>query len=92
MVEIYECTNYITPAISTALCTTKEISYDLRIKTPLQIPKVKTSSYGQSSLSSRGSVPWNTQSDSIISAQNIKGFKTMTKNWKGESCSYIICK
>ena len=68
------------------------ISYDLRIKNPLQIPKVKTSSYGQSSLSFRGSIPWNTLSDSIKSVQNTEEFKTMIIYRKGESCSCIICK
>ena len=41
MSEIYECTNYIGPAVLTEFFTTKEISYDLRIKNLLQIPKVK---------------------------------------------------
>ena len=80
MIEIYECTNYIGPAVLIEFFTTKIISYDLRIKNLLQIPKVETSSYGQSSVSFRGSMLWNTVSDSIISAQNIKGFKTMMKN------------
>ena len=91
MIEIYECTNYIGPLVLTEFFTTKEISYAFRIKN-LQIPKVKTSSYGQSSLSFRGSILWNTLSDNIKSAQNIEGFKTMIRNWKGESCSFSICK
>ena len=68
MIEMYECTDYISPVVSTEFFTTKEISYDLRIKNLLQIPKVKTSSYGQSSLSFRGSMLWNTLSDKIKSA------------------------
>ena len=75
MIEIYECTNYIGPAALTEFFTTQEISYDLRIKNLLQIPKVKTSSYGKSSLSFRGSILWNSLSDSIKSAQNIKDSK-----------------
>ena len=74
MIEIFECTHYIGFDFLTEFFTTKEISYDLSIKNLLQIPKVKTS-YGQSSLSFRGSILWNTLSDSIKSAQNIKGFK-----------------
>ena len=92
MIEIYEYTNYICPAVLTEFFTTKEISYDLRIRSLLQIPKVKTSSYGQSSLWFRGSMVWNILSDKIESAQNTKEFNTMIKNWKGESCSSIICK
>ena len=75
MIEIYECRNYISSAVVTEFFTTKEISYDLRIKNLLQIAKVKTSSYGQSSLSFRGSILWNTLTDSTKLAQNIKEFK-----------------
>ena len=92
MVEIYECTNFISPSILSEFFATKEITYDLRIKNLLQVPKVKTSSYGQNSLSFRGSILWNTLSDSIKSAQNTKQFKTMIKNWKGEQCRCNICK
>ena len=92
MIEIYECTNYIGPAVLTEFFSIRETSYDLRIKNLLQIPKAKTYSFGQSSLSFRGSILWTTLSDSIKSAQNSKGFKTMTRNWKGESCSCIVCK
>ena len=92
MVEIYECSNFISPSILSEFFTTKEITYDLRIKNLLQVPKVKTSSYGQSSLSFRGSILWNTLSDSIKSAQNTKQFKTMIKNWKGEQCRCNVCK
>ena len=91
-IEKYECANYIGPAVLTEFFTAKEISYDLRIKNLLQIPKAKASSYGQSSLSFRSSILWNTLSDSIKLAQNIKGFKTMIRNWKGESCSCTLCK
>ena len=80
MIDLYECTNYIDPAVLTEFFTTKEMSHNLRIKNLLQIPAVKTSSYVQSSLSFRGSILWNTLSDNIKSAQNIKGFKTMIRN------------
>ena len=36
MIEIYECANYIGFAVLTELFTTKEISYDLRIKNIFQ--------------------------------------------------------
>ena len=71
MIEIYECTNYIGPDVLTNFFTTKDISYyDLRIKNLHQMQQVKASSYGQSSLSFRGSILWNTLLDSIKSAQN----------------------
>ena len=90
MIEIYECTSYVSPPVLSEFFTTKEINYDLRIKNLLQVPKVKTSTYGLSSLSFRGSMLWNTLSDSIKSAQSTKSFKTMIKNWKGEKCCCSI--
>ena len=60
MVEIYKCTNAISPSILSEFFTTKDVKYNLRIKNLLQLPKVKTSSYGQSLLSFRGSILWNT--------------------------------
>ena len=84
MVEIYECTNYIRPSALSEIFPNKEIKYDLRIKNLLQVPKLKTSTYGISSLSFRGSILWNTLPDSNKSVHNIKIFKTIIKNWKGD--------
>ena len=92
MVEIYECTNYISPSALSEFFATKEIKYDLRIKNLLQLPKVKTSTYGLSSLSFRGSILWNTLPDSNKSVQNISIFKRMIKTWKGEKCNCYICR
>ena len=83
MIEIYECTNHIGPAVLAECFTTKDISYDLRIKNLLQIPKVKTSWYGQSSLSFRGSILWNTLSDSIKSAENSKRIQNNDQKLEG---------
>ena len=80
MIEIYECTNYISPPVLSEFFTTKEINYDLRIKNLIQVPKVKTSTYGQNSVSFRGSKLWNALSDSIKSPQSTKSFKIMIKN------------
>ena len=91
MVEIYECTNYISPSALSEFFPTNEIKYDLRIKNLLQIPKVKTSTYGLSSLSFRGSILWITLPDSNKSVHNIKIYKIMIKNWKGEKFNCNMC-
>ena len=92
MIEIYECIDHISSAVLSEFFATKEKNYNLRIKNLLQIPKVKAPSYGQSSLSFRGSILWNIQSGSIKLAQNKKEFKKLIKNWKGEMVLCIICK
>ena len=55
MIEIYECTNYISPPVLSEFFTTKEINYEVRIKNLLYVPKVKTSTHGLSCLLFRGS-------------------------------------
>ena len=45
MIEIYKCTNDISPAVLSKLFKIKEVNYNLRIKNALQIPKVKIYSY-----------------------------------------------
>ena len=93
MVEIYECTNYISPSATLSeFFPTKEIKYDLKIKNLLQLPKVKTSTYGLISLSFRVIILWNTLPDNNKSVQNIKIFKTKIKNLKGEKCNCNICR
>ena len=91
IVEIYECTNYISPPALSEIFPTKEIKYDLRIKILLWLPKVKTSTYGLSSLSFRDSILWKILPGSNTSLQNIKMFKRMIKNWEGEKCNFYIC-
>ena len=71
------------------LFTTKEISYDLKIKNLLQVPKVKTSTNGQSSLSFRGSILWNTLSDSINSPQSTKALKQWSKTGRENNAAVV---
>ena len=63
MVEVYECTNSISPAILPEFFATNKIKNDLRVKHPHQVPKAKTFFYGQSFLSLRGGKIWITLSE-----------------------------
>ena len=70
----------------------KDLRYDLRTNNLLQLPKTNTLVYGNNSLSFRGSILWNTLSDTIKIAQNTKQFKNMIKSWKGDTCNCNICR
>ena len=65
IIEIYECTSYISLAVMTEHFTTKEISYDLRIKNLIQIPKAKNVLVWTKIPIVRGSILCNTLSNSI---------------------------
>ena len=90
MIEIYECTNYISPPVLSEFFTTKEINYDLRIKNLLQVPKLKRLNMDKGSmLSFGGSMLWNTLSDSINWAQCTKSFKTMIKTGREKNAVVV---
>ena len=48
----------------------KEVTYDLRAKDLLQLPKARTVINGLNSIVFRGSILWNTKSDEIKSSQS----------------------
>ncbi len=65
--------------------------YDLRINNRLQVPKYKTVAYGKQSVAYIGSFLWNTIADEVKVSETICKFKTLIKNWKGETCSCKLC-
>ena len=62
--------DYILPKIT---------GYDLRIKNPLAIPKIRTTNYGIRSQSFQGQKIWNSLPDSIKKAKNTKEFTGLIK-------------
>ena len=92
MLEIYKCIDGACPSFMLEFFKPKDANYKLRINNLLQLPKTNTLVYGNNSLSFRGSILWNTLSDTIKIAQNTKQFKVMIKSWKGDTCNCNICR
>ena len=51
------------------------------------MPQIKTQSYGQESLSFRGSLHWNTFDDFVKNEPTLSAFKKRIKDWAGDKCT-----
>ena len=65
LLEIYKCLNSENPSFMWNIFQTKDVAYNLKTKSLLQLPSTNTLSYGNDSLSFRGVILWNTLSYSI---------------------------
>ena len=91
MTEVYKSLNCQNPAFMWDLFIRKEVTYDLRAKDLLQLPKARTVLNGLNSIVFRGSILWNAISDEIKSSQSIASFKLKIKSWNGDDCNCNIC-
>ena len=71
MTEIYKSLNHESPSFMGEFFVQRELTYDLRIKNPLQIPPTKTISFDFNSLAF---ILWNAMPDTIKSAENVFRF------------------
>ena len=69
----------------------KDLGYNLRSGSLLMLPQAKTTTYGTSSLTFRGSILWNSLPDAIKSSPSVVYFKRSIKEWKGENCTCKNC-
>ena len=68
----------------------KEVTYDLRAKDLLQLPKARAALNSLNSIVFC-SILWNALSDEIKSSQSIASFKFKIKSWNGDDHSCNIC-
>ena len=65
---------------------------NLRIKIPLEFPKVRPTNYGIKSLNFKGPKIWNSLPDEIKTDQNTKQFKNSIKTWfLSNKCAGSFC-
>ena len=76
MIEIYDCTNHMSPPVLSKFFATEVMKYGSNNRESPPVTKGQISTYGKSSSSFRGSINWNSLSESIISAQSTESFKT----------------
>ena len=91
MVEIYKCLSCENPPFMWNIFQRKELGYNLRSGSLPMLPQAKTTTYGTSSLTFRGSILWNSLPDAIKSSPSVVYFKKSIKEWKGENCTCKNC-
>ena len=68
----------------------KDLTYNLRSGSLLQLPTAKTTTYGTSSLAFRGSILWNSLPDTIKDSPCINKFKLLIKNGRVKTVNVKI--
>ena len=75
MTEVYKSLNQESQSSMGGFFRAEGTDDDLRIKNTLQIPPTKMIFFGIKSLAFRGSILWNSMSDTIKSVENVFRFK-----------------
>ena len=91
MLEVYKCITSGNPSFLWEFFNRKMLAYNFRINDLLQLPKTRTSRYGNESLSFWGSIVWNRLPDIYIAAKSCDEFKMKIRRWRGSGCNCHIC-
>ncbi len=70
---------------------TKEISYDVRDKYIMHLPRFNKITYGKNTFKYYGSHIWNFLPESIKTCTSIDVFKSLLKIWKCLRCQCKMC-
>ena len=92
-VEIYKTINKLNPEFMNNIFKVKENKRVVReqYKLNLETPERNQVTFGAKSLKVYGSKVWNSLPSHIKASENLIQFKSLMKNWNGNSCSCTVC-
>ena len=86
MIEIYKTHNKLNPIFTEDIFIAKSPKYNLRNRSQMHLPKVRTTTFGMEIDSYLGGKLWRKLSSEIKESSNFVQFKSQIKKWKGEEC------
>ena len=86
MLEVYSSLTQQNPSFLWDMFHEKDNNYNLRSKNLLMLPQTKTTTYGNDSLSFRGSISWNSLPNDTKITASVCSFKSCIEKWIGETC------
>ena len=92
MTEIYKSLNKENSKLMWDIFLLKNVPYNLRNKSLVNLPQANSSTYGTNSLIFKGSIIWNTLPNFIKSSPSLNIFLSRIKNWNGDNCTCNLCK
>lgn len=84
--ETYKILHNLSPPCLTDLLNFINSKYNFRYTNILQVPAVRTSTYGKSSFRYAAAILWNSFPDSFRQASNFNHFKALISQWNGDAC------
>ena len=82
----------LSPLCLNDLVVLKNSKYSFRYSNIVEIPRVKTTTYGKNSFKYTGAVLWNDLSDDFRKIANFNQFKNILLSWNGNECKCNACK
>ena len=92
LVEIFKTKENLNPSFMKDIFVERTENYNLRSGNTLQLPKVRTTTYGIESVSFLGSLLWHALPESLKKSENLAVFKRKLRSWKGLDCNCRLCK
>ena len=89
MIEVLKTKNNLYPTFMKNIFTERDLQYNLRSKTHLQLPNVKTARRRIENIQYIGHYLWTSLPGEIKDSGTLPDFKQKTKSWKGSTC---ICR
>ena len=91
-IEIFKTVKQLNPPFMQNIFRLRSSHYSLRNPNSLAHVRPNQTTFGSNSLSSIGPQIWNGLPNEIKSAENLKSFKTLIKQWNGPICKCSACK
>ena len=90
--ETFRILHNLSPPCLSNLVKIKENSYNFRYSNILQIPAVRTTTYGKNSFRYAAAVLWNNFPENFRQTNNFNHFKSLLSHWNGDQCKCSLCK
>ena len=89
--EVFKIMHGLAPPVLSSLIVKRDNKYNFRYTNILQIPQVKTSTYGKNSFGYAAPVLWNSLPENFRTTTNFNNFKNLMENWNGNHCKCVAC-
>ena len=91
-IEIFKTVKHLNPPFMQNIFKLRSSNYSLRNPNNLAHVRPNQTTFGSNSLTSIAPQIWNGLPDRIKSAENLKSFKDLIKQWNGPNCKCSACK
>ncbi len=90
-IEIFKTLNHLNPPFMQSIFKLRSSNYSLRNPNNLAHVRPNQTTFGSKSLMSIGPQVWNGLPNEMKSAENLKSFKALIKQWDGPNCKCSAC-
>ena len=91
-IQAFKCIHNLTPEYIRNLVKVKQSNYTLRYENILEIPNVRTTTYGKNTFRFGAAQVWNSLPNELRTVSEYKDFVRLVRTWTGPQYNFSICK